>query len=912
MSLPFLPGSRTPLLLTGALLLTLACRGSGGGVISCTVDLRQAEAGVIPVRIQFAVRSGSPIVLESFAPKEDLRISSVSASMEGSPLKVEALRGAGRFASWRIEAPRRGGRVAVEYAVRPGAVQEARNAGPTGYRLGYLDRNFGLFSGRQIFLLPSPSSLPETFRVRFLSREGTEVVAPWSRGAGENLFEIQGVDRETEILGATIASGSFETAASPEGLFRVHLARSLPSGIRAAAIRRALDLWADLAARLGCARAYQLILVPKAPDGMPILAAPGPSGQGLSLGEGIPTRWMEIGRALGRSCLGLDRPDVPVPAWEAWFLEGLPVFLTLLHSDREGWRPRREWLEQFYFETAGIDLRRPGSSEDPQQREERGALVLDRLSTELGRRGRPAVEDSCGRLLADPKKRGERVARYLGSDLPAGLREDLARWLSPAPASVPFPGTEAGSPPISLSLPPSIPAGASREARVDLYLGGRNLGLLEQCGCRSKQVGGFARRTTLLKGRLRRGPPALALELGDAVPFDAASPILDRQKEAESDLSLALLAGSGTRASVVGYAEMAYGRRFLEARAARLRRGFDLLSVNVGGEGLALPPDLRVKTPRALLRIFGAADPASYSLGRPLEFEDSVSDLRLRDPAEALAGKLERERGPELLAVAGPLGPSSVLRIQKRFPQIDLILTDDSFRFDRDPRLVLQQPPGVKFARFGRLGGTLVVVLRSDSYALVRLGLLLDADGRIAGAELQDLPLDESIPDDPGVRSVLDRHYAALAAESGLSPAIPVGSRLERLLEADYIGEEACAACHSEEARAWSSTPHAAAFASILERRRQGVPACAACHVTGYGQPTGYRRIEDVRLRHVQCESCHGPGSRHVALPVKGSILRVPEEKDCLECHDPKHSEMNDATFPDYWARIVHGDGTAP
>ena len=111
---------------------------------------------------------------------------------------------------------------------------------------------------------------------------------------------------------------------------------------------------------------------------------------------------------------------------------------------------------------------------------------------------------------------------------------------------------------------------------------------------------------------------------------------------------------------------------------------------------------------------------------------------------------------------------------------------------------------------------------------------------------------------------------------------------------------------------AWSATPHAAAFASILERRRQGVPACYACHVTGYGQPTGYRSIEDVSLRHVQCESCHGPGARHVALPGKGSNLRVPDERDCRECHDEKHSEMNDANFGEYWGRIVHQGAGGP
>jgi hypothetical protein len=84
------------------------------------------------------------------------------------------------------------------------------------------------------------------------------------------------------------------------------------------------------------------------------------------------------------------------------------------------------------------------------------------------------------------------------------------------------------------------------------------------------------------------------------------------------------------------------------------------------------------------------------------------------------------------------------------------------------------------------------------------------------------------------------------------------------------------------------------------------VPGCFACHVTGYRQEGGYRSIGDLAKRHVQCESCHGPGEKHLLDPAPRNIIGVPPQTVCLECHDRKHSDMDDANFGAYWAKVVH------
>jgi hypothetical protein len=52
----------------------------------------------------------------------------------------------------------------------------------------------------------------------------------------------------------------------------------------------------------------------------------------------------------------------------------------------------------------------------------------------------------------------------------------------------------------------------------------------------------------------------------------------------------------------------------------------------------------------------------------------------------------------------------------------------------------------------------------------------------------------------------------------------------------------------------------------------------------------------------VQCEVCHGPGSKHVANPKdKTLITAVPSLDLCLSCHHPPHVEGFDPS-----TKLVH------
>jgi len=62
--------------------------------------------------------------------------------------------------------------------------------------------------------------------------------------------------------------------------------------------------------------------------------------------------------------------------------------------------------------------------------------------------------------------------------------------------------------------------------------------------------------------------------------------------------------------------------------------------------------------------------------------------------------------------------------------------------------------------------------------------------------------------------------------------------------------------------------------------------------VTGYEKPGGSSVTHVDKLKDVQCEDCHGPGSMHVQNPTnKARIVASPAPSVCISCHHPPHVE---------------------
>jgi hypothetical protein len=150
----------------------------------------------------------------------------------------------------------------------------------------------------------------------------------------------------------------------------------------------------------------------------------------------------------------------------------------------------------------------------------------------------------------------------------------------------------------------------------------------------------------------------------------------------------------------------------------------------------------------------------------------------------------------------------------------------------------------------------------------------------------------------------------------------------EAVSGADYVGDNRCQSCHLEQHASWNETRHAhalenlksapdsavAKMASALKIKLKGPAAendaCVACHVTGFKLSGGYPNPDSLRnagVARVSCESCHGPGSRHVTAPIamkKKFINGRVSESTCRQCHTAATSPK--FAFEDYKKRGVH------
>jgi hypothetical protein len=113
--------------------------------------------------------------------------------------------------------------------------------------------------------------------------------------------------------------------------------------------------------------------------------------------------------------------------------------------------------------------------------------------------------------------------------------------------------------------------------------------------------------------------------------------------------------------------------------------------------------------------------------------------------------------------------------------------------------------------------------------------------------------------------------------------------------QASYIGVEACTECHAEERAFWNGTKHAHAYATLSKEFKEFNLDCVGCHVSGYDKPGGAAVVGNELLQNVQCESCHGPGSKHAKEPYDNQLItEKPQPTTCVSCHHPPHVEQFD------------------
>ncbi|MFT3766329.1 MAG: multiheme c-type cytochrome [Minicystis sp.] len=511
-------------------------------------------------------------------------------------------------------------------------------------------------------------------------------------------------------------------------------------------------------------------------------------------------------------------------------------------------------------------------------------------------------------------------------------------------------GCHAPSPPHDASPPASTPT-------VRLYVSSTMAGALEPCGCSKDQLGGIDHLAAWMKGQQQAAPASLFVGAGPMLFLD---PKLRSGDSTQDTWKAEAIAGAfkalGMAAWAPGYNDWAGGMAELtkcrEASGAALLAGNlpgltgtvvrEINGVKVGLIGVSDPVDRSGGYPEGLkptpavdamkaglaavkqqgARVFVGL--AAMSRGEALRLADNVPELHVLvvgKPVEAgegndapkapvLAGNTlvvetanhlqtvgvvdlhVRDAGPGPLVFADAGGVSKadeLLNLSARIRDLEARINS----WERD-KTVKAEDLAARKADLDKLRAEKAKV--EAQHVEVKGSFF-----RYSMVEVRD-----KMGTEDAVRAAMLGYYKRVNDHNKVAYADRKPPPVESG-QASYIGVDACTDCHDDARKVWDKTPHATAYPTLQKDFKEYNLDCVSCHVTGYDKPGGSTVTHNEKLKNVQCETCHGPGSLHAKDPTKkGLITTSPQPGVCVGCHHPPHVEGFD---PKEKMRLILGPG---
>ena len=500
--------------------------------------------------------------------------------------------------------------------------------------------------------------------------------------------------------------------------------------------------------------------------------------------------------------------------------------------------------------------------------------------------------------------------------------------------------------PEAASLPPKTPS-------VRLYLVSSPAGALEPCGCVKDMLGGVDHLAAFVKSQSGDAPHSALLGAGPLFFMNTTLSAEHQTQDAwKADALARSLGAAGLRAWAPGANDWAGGAETFAALATA--SGAAPLAANLKGPGMQAVRVFEVGGIK--VGVAGVSQPL-YQANLPAGISALDPLTELRQAKAALDGQGARIR---ILLSAMPRGDA--LRLIDQVPGFQVLVIGKSFdQGEGNDRTTPPELVGatlvVEAPNHLQAVGVVDLFVREDKFEFA------DGSNTAAGAERESLTariaeLEARISTASGAgkasdadlvarRIDLERMKRRLAELS--APRVPTqGSFFQyRLVEvrdalgseqtvqglmagyyqrvnehnrdvfkdklpapapagqSHYVGVEACSTCHKSEREFWNHTQHAAAYATLSSAHKEFNLDCVSCHVTGYDKPGGSTVVHVEKLSNVQCEVCHGPGSRHVDTPLDAKLITFPDLGLCAaECHHPPHVKADwDAGAA--WVKIV-------
>ncbi|HUS67743.1 MAG TPA: multiheme c-type cytochrome [Kofleriaceae bacterium] len=461
--------------------------------------------------------------------------------------------------------------------------------------------------------------------------------------------------------------------------------------------------------------------------------------------------------------------------------------------------------------------------------------------------------------------------------------------------------------------------------RLTLFFSTELKGQLEPCGCTSDPMGDLARTAALVESARAGGTPVLF--------FDGGSMLYEHEKPSSEEQLAHEKLKAGTLLEVM--------EKKIKPAAAGVGP-FDL----AGGEAEVKPDRQAVNLPAgSTIRV---EPPKVVTAGKVKVGVFGLSGMQgAGDPVEAgtKAAALLRGGGAQVVVALAHMPRADAVKAARKMKGVDFVLVGQKAP---EPGLVSDEPlqagdawvfqPGNRGQIISRLelgvhsgGGVFVDAVGAPRVQLMKQRLaeaqgdaarVADLQDRLAELEarakqkpagswftLEQVRIRKQLACDTDVvaaqrafdQKAGDAAVAAVKAK-GPPPAAKKG-------EAGYVGIEECSMCHQSQVEFWKTTVHAKAWETLVGLGKDKSFDCVGCHVTGWEEPGGSNLAFNESLRDVQCENCHGPGSRHVEANGKEKTpsLRPGDGVEaCMKCHTPEHSDTFDR---EAYLRDVTGKG---
>ncbi|MEJ2110383.1 MAG: multiheme c-type cytochrome [Acidobacteriota bacterium] len=170
-----------------------------------------------------------------------------------------------------------------------------------------------------------------------------------------------------------------------------------------------------------------------------------------------------------------------------------------------------------------------------------------------------------------------------------------------------------------------------------------------------------------------------------------------------------------------------------------------------------------------------------------------------------------------------------------------------------------------------------------------------------SAAENSLVPYGEDMEGDPEVKAMITEYNDKIVSlYSGNTGSSQPSS------EAVELRASNCQPCHPDPYQQWSSSDHAKAYSTLVEKSKQFDPSCLVCHTTLFEKPGGFTMKEQQpELMNVQCETCHGYAKDHLA-EMKPIPVAVPPVATCIKCHTADRCPGFEDDYDTSWQKIAH------